>query len=211
MLTTHTAGNARRTSHHNDRPATNSCNNESLPEESRGPEQQELQQKRKQTTLESSKARNAYHKVLQSSETEKHLNHNPSQANDDSRQTSGVKHNAEATPRHTPAETKELTKHRSNHVRPESHDTSTNIPDLHEVGKEQPDVTMRDIEQPREKHRLTTSTATSDLHMVDDPQAEPPCTSDTPRVKETTPYSATTDGTKERDTEIAVECLHQAP
>ncbi|MQM16523.1 hypothetical protein Taro_049483 [Colocasia esculenta] len=73
------------------------------------------------------------------------------------------------TPRHTPAETKEFTEHRSNRVRPESHDTSTNIPDLHEVGKEQPGVTTRDTEQPREKHRLTTSTATSDLHKVKGP------------------------------------------
>ncbi|MQM08609.1 hypothetical protein Taro_041464 [Colocasia esculenta] len=45
---------------------------------------------------------------------------------------------------------KKLTEHQSNHVRPESHDTSTNIPDLHEVGKEQPGVTTRDTEQPRE-------------------------------------------------------------
>ncbi|MQM19878.1 hypothetical protein Taro_052891 [Colocasia esculenta] len=35
-LTTHTAGNARRISHHHDRPATKSCDRESLPEESRG-------------------------------------------------------------------------------------------------------------------------------------------------------------------------------
>ncbi|MQL96141.1 hypothetical protein Taro_028811 [Colocasia esculenta] len=28
---------------------------------------------------------------------------------------------------------KKLSEHRSNHVRPESHDTSTNIPDLHET------------------------------------------------------------------------------
>ncbi|MQL93506.1 hypothetical protein Taro_026144 [Colocasia esculenta] len=83
-------------------------------------------------------------------------------------------------PRHTHTRTKKLTEHRSNHVRPESHDTSTNIPDLHEVRKEQPSVTTRDTEQPREKHHLTTGTATSDLHKVKGPQAEPPCTSDTP-------------------------------
>ncbi|MQL98608.1 hypothetical protein Taro_031323 [Colocasia esculenta] len=28
---------------------------------------------------------------------------------------------------------KKLSEHRSNHMRPESHDTSTNIPDLHET------------------------------------------------------------------------------
>ncbi|MQM05107.1 hypothetical protein Taro_037914 [Colocasia esculenta] len=112
---------------HHDRPATNSCDSESLPEESRG------------------------------------------------------QHNVEANPRHTPAETTELTEHRSNHMRPESHDTSTNIADLHEVGKEQPDVTTRDTKQPCENKRLTTGITTSDLHKVESPQAEPPCTSDTPR------------------------------
>ncbi|MQL97361.1 hypothetical protein Taro_030055 [Colocasia esculenta] len=45
---------------------------------------------------------------------------------------------------------KRLTEHRSNHVRLESHDTSTNIPYLHEVGKEQPGVNTRDTEQPCE-------------------------------------------------------------
>ncbi|MQL89548.1 hypothetical protein Taro_022130 [Colocasia esculenta] len=55
-----------------------------------------------------------------------------------------------------------------------------NIPDLHEDGKEQPDVTTRDTEQPREKHRLTIGTATSDLHKVEGPEAEPSRTSDTP-------------------------------
>ncbi|MQL97360.1 hypothetical protein Taro_030054 [Colocasia esculenta] len=62
----------------------------------------------------------------------------------------------------------------SNQVRLESHDTSTNIPDLNEVGKEQPGVTTRDTEQPCEKERLTTGTATSNLHQVEGPQAEPP-------------------------------------
>ncbi|MQL71781.1 hypothetical protein Taro_004096 [Colocasia esculenta] len=90
-------------------------------------------------------------------------------------------HNAEANPRNTPSETKKLMEHRSNHERLKSHDTSTNIADLHEVGKEQPGVTTRDTEQPREKQRLTTSKATSNLHQVEGPQAEPPCTSDTPR------------------------------
>ncbi|MQL79279.1 hypothetical protein Taro_011716 [Colocasia esculenta] len=33
-------------------------------------------------------------------------------------------------------------------MRPESHDTSTNIPDLHKVRKEQPGVTTRDTGQP---------------------------------------------------------------
>ncbi|MQM09334.1 hypothetical protein Taro_042201 [Colocasia esculenta] len=104
------------------------------------------------------------------------------------------------SPRHTPAESTKLTEHRSNHVRPESYDTSTNIPNLHEVGKEQPGVTTRDTEQPREKHRLTTGTATSDLHKVEGPQAEPPCTSDTPQGQGTTHSGATTDDTKEQFT-----------
>ncbi|MQL69526.1 hypothetical protein Taro_001809 [Colocasia esculenta] len=95
--------------------------------------------------------------------------HNQGWAIHDSRRTSGVKHNAEATPRHTPAETKELTEHQSNHVRPESHDTSTN-----------------------------------NLHKVEGPQAEPPCTSDTPRGQGTTLSGASTDSTKERVTETAV-------
>ncbi|MQM16857.1 hypothetical protein Taro_049818 [Colocasia esculenta] len=60
-------------------------------------------------------------------------------------------HNAEANPRHTPAETKKLTEPRSDHVRPESHVTSTNIPDLRKVEKEQPGVSMRDTKQPGEK------------------------------------------------------------
>ncbi|MQL95457.1 hypothetical protein Taro_028123 [Colocasia esculenta] len=114
-------------------------------------------------------------------------------------------------PRYAPAETKKLTEHRSNHERPESYDTSTNIPDLHEVGKEQPDVTTRDTEQLCEKQHLTTGTATSDLHMVEGPQAEPPCTSDTPQGQGTTPTGATTNGTKEWVTETAVGCLHKTP
>ncbi|MQM15939.1 hypothetical protein Taro_048893 [Colocasia esculenta] len=120
-------------------------------------------------------------------------------------------HNVKANPQHAPAETKKLTKHRSNHERPESLETSTNIPDLHEVGKEQLGVTMRDTEQPCEKHHLTTGTATSDLHQVEGPQEEPPCTSDTPRGQGTTHSGATTDGTKERVTEPAVGCLHKTP
>ncbi|MQM18744.1 hypothetical protein Taro_051739 [Colocasia esculenta] len=107
-------------------------------------------------------------------------------------------HKAKANPQHAPAETEKLTEHRSNQVRPESHDTSTNIPDLHEVGKEQPGVITRDTEQPHEKHRLTIGMATSDLHQVEGPQAEPPCTSDTPRGQGTTHSGATTDGTIER-------------
>ncbi|MQM13631.1 hypothetical protein Taro_046558 [Colocasia esculenta] len=87
----------------------------------------------------------------------------------------------EANPQYPPSETKKFTEHQSNHVRPESHDTSTNSPDLHEVGKEQPGVTTRDTEQPHEKHWLTTGMATSDLHKVEGPQSEPTCTSDTPR------------------------------
>ncbi|MQM10838.1 hypothetical protein Taro_043736 [Colocasia esculenta] len=120
-------------------------------------------------------------------------------------------HNVEANPRHTPVETKELTEHRSNHVRQKSHNTSTNISDLHEIEKEQPGVTPRDTKQPSENERLTTGMATSDLHKVDGPQAEPPYTSDMPRGQGTTPYSATTNDTKERVTETVVECLHKAP
>ncbi|MQL86639.1 hypothetical protein Taro_019180 [Colocasia esculenta] len=128
------------------------------------------------------------------------MTHNQGRAKHDSRRTSGVKHNAEATPRHTSAETKEITEHRSNHVRPESHNTSTIIPDLHEVGKEQPGVTTRDTEQPHEKHRFTADTTTADLHKVEGPQAEPPYTSDTPRGQGTTLSGATTDDAKERFT-----------
>ncbi|MQL99249.1 hypothetical protein Taro_031974 [Colocasia esculenta] len=171
------------------------------------------------TTLQSCKARNAYHIVLQSSgnretprpptgsgqiglpQNQRSQTHvEATRATPQPATRVGPKqHNAEENPWHTPAETKKLTEHRSNHVRPESHDTSTNILELHEVGKEQPGVTTRDTKQPREKHRLTTGTTTSDLHKVKGPQAKPPCTSDTPRGQGTTPYSATTDGTKERN------------
>ncbi|MQM14262.1 hypothetical protein Taro_047193 [Colocasia esculenta] len=64
-------------------------------------------------------------------------------------------------PRHTPSETKKLTEPRSNHVRPESHDTRTNILDLLEVGKEQPGVTSRDTKQPSENDVSPPGTATS--------------------------------------------------
>ncbi|MQL76613.1 hypothetical protein Taro_009018 [Colocasia esculenta] len=97
------------------------------------------------------------------------MTHNQGRVKHDSRRTRGVKHNAEATPRHAPTETEKLTEHQRNQVRAESHDTSTNIPDLHEVGKEQPGVTTGDTEQPCEKERLTTGTATSDLHKVEGP------------------------------------------
>ncbi|MQL76124.1 hypothetical protein Taro_008499 [Colocasia esculenta] len=142
MLTTHTAGNARRTSRHHDYPITNSCDSKSLPEESRG---MSLANKAQQE-----------------------------------------QHNVEANTRRAPAEIEKLTEHRSNHVRPESHDTTTNIPDLHEVGEVQPGVTKRDTEKPREKQRLTIGTATSDLHKVEGPQAEQPWTSGMPRGQETT-------------------------
>ncbi|MQM22899.1 hypothetical protein Taro_055958 [Colocasia esculenta] len=43
-----------------------------------------------------------------------------------------------------------LTEHRSNHVRPESHNTSTNIPDLHEVSpRETPSNHMRSTVSPQ--------------------------------------------------------------
>ncbi|MQL78590.1 hypothetical protein Taro_011012 [Colocasia esculenta] len=112
----------------------------------------------------------------------------------------------EANPRHAPTKTKKLTEQQSDHMRPESHNTSTNIPDLHEVREGQPGVTTRDTEQPCEKQCLTIGTATSDLHKVEGPQAEPPCTLDTPRGQGTTPTGATTNGTKERVTETAVGC-----
>ncbi|MQL83642.1 hypothetical protein Taro_016136 [Colocasia esculenta] len=70
-----------------------------------------------------------------------------------------------------------------------------NIPDLHKVGKEQPGVTTRDTEQPCKKQCLAIDTATSDLHKVEGPQAEPTCASDTPRCQGTTPTGATTNGT----------------
>ncbi|MQL96833.1 hypothetical protein Taro_029510 [Colocasia esculenta] len=96
-------------------------------------------------------------------------------------------------------------------TRDQSLKTSTNIPDLHKVGKEQPGVTTRDTKQPCEKQCLTTGTATSDLHKVEGPQAEPTCTSDTPRGQGTTHSGATTDGTKEWVTETTVGCLPKAP
>ncbi|MQL76569.1 hypothetical protein Taro_008962 [Colocasia esculenta] len=88
---------------------------------------------------------------------------------------------------------------------------STNIPDLHKVGKEQPGVTLRDTKQPSENDVSPPGTATSDLHKVEGPQAEPPCTSDTSRGQGTTHSGATTDGTKERVTETIVGCLPKAP
>ncbi|MQM21162.1 hypothetical protein Taro_054197 [Colocasia esculenta] len=190
----------------------NSCDSESLPEESRGDNQSLTSQSsrnsnksRNRTTLQSSKVGNAYHIVLQSSESRENTS-----------TTTHVRPKTTPTepadnPRHTLVEMKKLTEHRSNHVRPESHDTSTNIPDLHEVGKEQPGVTTGDTKQPCEKQRLTTSTATSDLHKGEGPQVEPTCTSDTPLGQGTTPTSATTNGTKERVIETTVRCQHLTP
>ncbi|MQM11479.1 hypothetical protein Taro_044384 [Colocasia esculenta] len=186
----------------------NSCDSESLPKKSRGPEYQELQQAEAKLLYKAVKRETPTTEYYK--ETEKCLNHNPGQAKHDFRRTSR-QHNAEANPRHTPAETTELTEHRSNHVRPESHDTSTNIPHLHKVGEEQPGVTPRDTKQPSENDVSPPGTATSDLHKVEGPQADPPCISDTPRGQGTTHSGATTDDTKERVTETAVGCLHQAP
>ncbi|MQM15458.1 hypothetical protein Taro_048402 [Colocasia esculenta] len=132
------------------------------------------------TTLQSSKARNAYHIVLQSNE-----NRETPQPQPGSGQTR-LPQDQWTNPRHTLAETTELTEHRSNHVRPESHDTSTNILDLHKVGKEQPGATPRDTKQPSENDVSPSGTATSDLHKVEGPQAEPPCTSNMPRGHGTT-------------------------
>ncbi|MQM05062.1 hypothetical protein Taro_037868 [Colocasia esculenta] len=213
-LTTHTAGNARRNNRHHDRPSTNSYDSESLPKESGGvpyqPEQQELQKAEAKLLYKAVTGETPTTEYYKAAETEKHLDHNSGQAKDDSRRTSG-QHNAEANPRYTPTETKKLTEHRSSHVRPESHDTSTNIPDLHEVRKEQPGVTPRDTKQSSKNECLTTGAATSDLHKVEGPQTEPPYTSGTPRSQGTTYSSATTDGTKERVTKTAVGCLHKAP
>ncbi|MQL88520.1 hypothetical protein Taro_021085 [Colocasia esculenta] len=64
-------------------------------------------------------------------------------------------------PRHTPAKTKKLTEPQSNRVRPESHDTSTNISDLLEVGKEQLGVTPRDTKHPSENDVSPPGMATS--------------------------------------------------
>ncbi|MQL72847.1 hypothetical protein Taro_005201 [Colocasia esculenta] len=171
----------------------NSCDNESLPEESRAPEQQELHQAEAKLLYKVVKRETPTIEYYKAAETEKCLDHNPGLAKHDSRRTSG---------------TTELTEHWSNHVRPESHDTSTNIPDLHKVGKEQPGVTPRDTKQPSENDVSPPGMATSDLHKVEGPQAEPPCTSDTPRGQGTTHSGATTNDTKERVTEIAVGCCN---
>ncbi|MQL96032.1 hypothetical protein Taro_028709 [Colocasia esculenta] len=168
-LTTHTAGNARRTRCHYNRLATNSCDSESLLEE----KQQELQQAEEKLLYKAVKRETHTIEYYKVAEIEKRLDHNPGQAKDNSRKTSG-QHNAEANPRHTPVGTMELMEHRSNHVRPESHDTSTNIPDLHKVEKEQPGVTPRDTKQPSENDVSSPGMATLDLHKVEGPQAESP-------------------------------------
>ncbi|MQL97707.1 hypothetical protein Taro_030406 [Colocasia esculenta] len=151
----------------------NSCDSKSLPEESRGVS---LSNKAhplparaagtpisgSKTTLQSSKVRNAYHRVLKSSGNREMPRPQPGSGQTrlpQNQQTTQCGSN----PRHTPAETKKLTEPRSNHVRPESHDTNTNIPDLREVGKEHPGVTPRDTKQPSE----------NDVS----PQAQPPQTS----------------------------------
>ncbi|MQM17812.1 hypothetical protein Taro_050790 [Colocasia esculenta] len=192
----------------------NSCDSESLPEESRGGEPREqgsvgitsplldravgTPTSGSKTTLQSSKARNTYHRVLQSSGIEKSIDHNPGQAKDDSHRTSGVKHTMQKQTLGTHLLRQRSSRNTEATTRDQSLKTSTNIPDLHKVEKEQPGVTTRDTEQPCEKQHLTTGTAPSDLRKVEGPQAEPPCTSGTPRGQGTTPYSATTDGTKER-------------
>ncbi|MQM08581.1 hypothetical protein Taro_041437 [Colocasia esculenta] len=99
---------------------------------------------------------------------------------EDSEGVGPEQHNAEANPWHTPSR-QWSSRNTGATKRDQSLKISTDIPDLHEVGKEQPGVTTRDTKQPREKHRLTTGTTTSDLHQVEGPQAEPPCTSDTPQ------------------------------
>ncbi|MQL85885.1 hypothetical protein Taro_018404 [Colocasia esculenta] len=156
------------------------------------PEQQELQQAEAKLLYKAVKRETPTTEYYKAAETEKRLEHN-------------------GNPRHTPAETTELTEHRSDQERDQSLKTSTNIPDLHEVREGQPCATTRDTKQPCEKQRLTIGTATLDLHKVEGPQAEPPCTSDTPRGQGTTHSGATTDDTKERVTETAVECQHMTP
>ncbi|MQM21333.1 hypothetical protein Taro_054372, partial [Colocasia esculenta] len=110
------------TNRHHDRPATNSCDRESLPEESRG-----------STTKQRKHS--------------KRLDHNPGQAKDDSYKTTtqcGSKTSAHTRPDkgahgtpERPRETRVLQR-------------NTNIPDLHKVGKEQLGVTPRDTKQPSE-------------------------------------------------------------
>ncbi|MQM09570.1 hypothetical protein Taro_042447 [Colocasia esculenta] len=167
------------TNHHHDRPATNSCDSESLPEENRGGEPRKqgsvgitnpLPAKAagtptsgNKTTLQSSKAGNTYCRVLQSREN--------------------IVNTSTTTPanrRCTPSRQRS-SRNTGATKRDQNLKTSTNIPDLHEVEKEQPGVTMRDTEQPCEKHHLTTGTTTSNLHKVEGPQTEPPCTLGTPR------------------------------
>ncbi|MQL75134.1 hypothetical protein Taro_007503 [Colocasia esculenta] len=163
-LTTHTTGNARR-----NKLPPRPFDNELLRQR---PEQQELQQVEAKLLYKAVKRETPTIEYYKAAETEKRLDHNPSGQ-------TRLPQNQRTTPRHTPTETTELTEHQSDQVRPESHDTSSNIPDLHKVGKEQPGITTRDTEQPREKQRLTIGTTTSDLHKVQGPQAEPPCTLDT--------------------------------
>ncbi|MQM08879.1 hypothetical protein Taro_041736 [Colocasia esculenta] len=74
---------------------------------------------RSKTTLQTSKARNAYQRVLQSNGNKETPRPQP-----ESGQTRLPQNQREANPRHTPAETTELTEHQSDQVRPESHDTT---------------------------------------------------------------------------------------
>ncbi|MQM23182.1 hypothetical protein Taro_056245 [Colocasia esculenta] len=96
-------------------------------------DRQELQQSRSKTTLQSSKAGNTNCRELQSSGTERCHDPQPESGPTRLPQNQRSQTQCDSNPRHTPAETKNLTEHRSNHVRPESHNTSTNIPDLHEA------------------------------------------------------------------------------
>ncbi|MQL86891.1 hypothetical protein Taro_019426 [Colocasia esculenta] len=153
------------TNRHHDCLATNSCDSESLPEESRGSltsqSSRNSNKSGNKTNLQNSKSGNTFCRVLQS-------NGNIVNASTTTR----------VRPKTTPAEPvdntmrkqpsahthrEKLTEPRSNHVRPESHDTSTNIPDLLEVGKEQPGVTTRDTKHPSENDisPLGTTTSTS--------------------------------------------------
>ncbi|MQM13224.1 hypothetical protein Taro_046148 [Colocasia esculenta] len=66
---------------------------------------------------------------------------------------------------------KELTEHWSNHVRPESHNTSTNIPDLHEARPPQTSTRLRAHKQnhsgPRTRHKV------KELHTPVPPRTTP--------------------------------------
>ncbi|MQM18475.1 hypothetical protein Taro_051467 [Colocasia esculenta] len=169
----------------------NSCHSESLPEESRGPEQQELQQAEAKLLYKAVKWETPTAESYKAAEIEKCFDHNPGKAKDDSRRTDG-QHNVKANPRHTPAETTELTEHQSDHVRPGSHDTAPKSRTSTRSRNEQPGVTLRDTKQPSE----------NDVS----PQARPPLTSSRSR-----PTSRTTQHLRHstRSGNYTLRCHHR--